>query len=225
MPDIRAFVFDAYGTLFDVHSVVAACREVAPDPGALSREWRAKQLEYTWLRALMGRYQDFWEVTGAALRFALKRLRIEATKVQVDRLMAAYLNLQPFPEVRETLKSLHPRFPLAILSNGSPRMLEAAVQSSGLQPYLRHVLSVDILKTYKPSPAVYDLAPRALGLPKEAIAFVSSNSFDVIGAKAFGFQVVWCSRAQAPLDDLGCFPDVTVARLDEISGALHLEEA
>ncbi len=222
MPDIRAFVFDAYGTLFDVHSVVAACREVTPDPGALSREWRAKQLEYTWLRALMGRYQDFWEVTQAGLRFALKRLQVNANEAQVDRLMAAYLSLQPFPEVPETFKSLRPRFPLAILSNGSPRMLEAAAQSSGLAPYLQHILSVDVLKTYKPNPAVYDLAPRALGLPKEAIAFVSSNSFDVVGAKAFGFQVVWCNRAEAPLDELGFIPDVTVARLDEISGALHL---
>ncbi|MEK6719028.1 MAG: haloacid dehalogenase type II [candidate division NC10 bacterium] len=222
MPDVRAFVFDAYGTLFDVHSVVAACREVTSDPEALSREWRAKQLEYTWLRALMGRYEDFWEVTRAALQFALKRLNTAASEEQVNRLMAAYLSLQAFPEVPETLKTLHSRFPLAILSNGSPRILHAAVQSSGLHPYLQHVLSVDTLKTYKPNPAVYDLAPRALGLAKETIAFVSSNSFDVIGAKAFGFQVVWCNRAQAPLDELGFAPDFTVARLDEIPKALGL---
>lgn len=222
MPNVRAFVFDAYGTLFDVHSVVAACREVTSDPEALSREWRAKQLEYTWLRALMGRYEDFWEVTGAALRFALKRLKIAASEEQVNRLMAAYLSLQAFPEVPETLKTLHARFPLAILSNGSPRMLQAAVQSSGLHPYLQHVLSVDTLKTYKPNPAVYDLAPKALGLAKETITFVSSNSFDVIGAKAFGFQVVWCNRAQAPLDELAFEPDFTVARLDEIPKALGL---
>ena len=205
-----------------MHSVVAACREVTSDPEALSREWRPKQLEYTWLRALMGRYEDFWEVTGAALRFALKRLKIAATEEQVNRLMTAYLSLQVFPEVPETLKALHAQFPLAILSNGSPRMLQAAVQSSGLQSYLQHVLSVDTLKTYKPNPAVYDLAPRALGLSKDMIAFVSSNSFDVIGAKAFGFQVVWCNRAQAPLDELGFAPDFTVARLDEIPKALGL---
>lgn len=222
MPDIRAFVFDAYGTLFDVHSVVAACREVTSDPEALSREWRAKQLEYTWLRALMGRYEDFWEVTRAALRFALRRLKIAASEEQVNRLMAAYLSLQAFPEVPETLEALHPRFPLAILSNGSPRMLQAAVESSGLQPYLQHVLSVDTLKTYKPNPAVYDLAPKTLGIARESIAFVSSNSFDVIGAKAFGFQVIWCNRSQAPLDPLGLAPDVTVTRLDEIPTALRL---
>ena len=222
MADIRALVFDAYGTLFDVRSVVTACREVTPEPEALSREWRAKQLEYTWLRALMGRYEDFWDVTGAALRFALKRLKVEGTAAQVDRLMAAYLSLHPFPEVPATLRRLHPRFPLAILSNGSPRMLQAAVRSSGLHPYLQHVLSVDGIRTYKPNPAVYALALLTLGGIMEAIAFVSSNSFDVIGAKAFGFQVVWCNRAEAPLDELGFAPDFTVARLDQIPGAVGL---
>lgn len=223
MLDIRAFVFDAYGTLFDVHSVVAACREVTSDPETLSREWRTKQLEYTWLRSLMGRYEDFWEITKAALRFALRRLRLDATEAQMDRVMAAYLSLSDFPEVRETLKALQPRFPTAILSNGSPRMLQAAARSSGLQPYLHHILSVDTIKIYKPSPAVYDLATKALGLAKETIAFVSSNSFDVIGAKAFGYHAVWCNRARAPLDELGITPDVTVARLDEIPTALGLQ--
>lgn len=222
MPDIRAFVFDAYGTLFDVHSVVTACREVTADPEALSREWRAKQLEYTWLRALMGRYEDFWEVTRASLRFALNRLQVETSEAQVDRLMAAYLTLRPFPEVAETLKSLHPRYTLAILSNGSPRMLHAAVRSSDLQAYLQHILSVDVVKTYKPSPIVYDLAPRGLGLARDTIVFVSSNAFDVIGAKAFGFQVIWCNRAEAQLDELGFVPDAIVARLDEIPRTLRL---
>lgn len=222
MADIRAFVFDAYGTLFDVHSVVTACREVTSDPETLSREWRAKQLEYTWLRALMGRYEDFWEVTRSALRFAVKRLRLNATEAQMDRVMAAYLSLSAFPEVRKTLEKLHPRFTTAILSNGSPRMLQAAVESSGLTPYLHHVLSVDACRTYKPNPAVYALAPTTLQLAKESIAFVSSNSFDVIGAKAFGFQVVWCNRAGAPLDELGFTPDITISSLDEIPGALQL---
>ncbi len=222
MPEPRAFVFDAYGTLFDVHSVITACRELTADPEALSREWRAKQLEYTWLRALMGRYEDFWEVTRAALRYALERMKVEATRAQVDRLMDAYLSLQPFPEVPETLKRLHGRFPLAILSNGSPRMLRAAAESSGLHPYLQHVLSVDAVRTYKPNPVVYELGTRALGLPKDAITFVSSNPFDVIGAKAFGFRVIWCNRTRALLDPLGFLPDATVARLDEIPGVPRL---
>jgi 2-haloacid dehalogenase len=220
MPDARAVVFDAYGTLFDVHSVVAACREVTVDPEALSQQWRAKQLEYTWLRALMGRYEDFWEVTRAALRFALRRLQVDATEAQVDRLMDAYLSLDAFPEVADALRALRPRYTLAILSNGSPRMLRAAVESSGLGPSLQHVLSVDPLRTYKPDPRVYDLASRTLGIPKNTVAFVSSNSFDVIGAKAFGFQVCWCNRAGAPLDELGLAPDVTVRRLDELPKAL-----
>jgi 2-haloacid dehalogenase len=220
MPDARAVVFDAYGTLFDVHSVVAACREVTADPEALSQQWRAKQLEYTWLRALMGRYEDFWEVTRAALRFALRRLQVEATEAQVDRLMDAYLSLAAFPEVADALRALRPRHTLAILSNGSPRMLQAAVASSGLGPYLHHVLSVDALRTFKPDPRVYGLAFRTLGVPKNTVAFVSSNSFDVVGAKAFGFQVSWCNRAGAPLDELGFAPDVTVRRLDELPKAL-----
>jgi 2-haloacid dehalogenase len=149
-------------------------------------------------------------------------LTLSATETQMDRVMAAYLSLSAFPEVGETLKRLHPRFTTAILSNGSPRMLRAAVESSGLTPYLHHVVSVDACQTYKPNPAVYALAPKALGLAKETIAFVSSNSFDVIGAKAFGFRVIWCNRAGAPLDELGFTPDVTVARLDEIPGALGL---
>ena len=222
MPDVRAVVFDAYGTLFDVHSVMAACREVTADAEALSLQWRAKQLEYTWLRALMGRYEDFWEVTRAALRFALKRLKVEASEAQVGRLMEAYLSLRPFPEVPETLKALHPRCTLAILSNGSPRMLQAAVESSGLKPYLHHVISVDVLRTYKPNPAVYELAPKAMGVPTNTVAFVSSNAFDVIGAKAFGFQVCWCNRAGAPLDELGLAPDVNIRTLDEIPKALGL---
>jgi len=222
MPDVRAIAFDAYGTLFDVHSVMAACREVTADPEALSLQWRAKQLEYTWLRALMGRYEDFWEVTQAALRFSLRRLAIEASEAQVGRLMEAYLSLSPFPEVPETLKALHPRCALAILSNGSPRMLQAAVESSGLKPYLHHVISVDSLRTYKPNPAVYDLAHKTMGVPANTVAFVSSNSFDVVGAKAFGLRVCWCNRAGAPLDALGFAPDVTVRRLDEIPKALGL---
>ncbi len=222
MADVRAVVFDAYGTLFDVHSVMAACREVTADPEALSLQWRAKQLEYTWLRALMGRYEDFWEITRAALRFALKRLKLEASEAQVARLLEAYLSLSPFPEVSGTLQALRPRHALAILSNGSPRMLQAAVESSGLAPYLHHVISVDGLRTYKPNPAVYALAPTTLGVPKNTIAFVSSNSFDVIGAKAFGFRACWCNRAGAPLDELGFAPDVTVRRLDEIPKALGL---
>src|SRR5919108_5868701 len=154
---IRGYVFDAYGTLFDVHSVVEAGRALTDDPGALSVLWRQKQLEYTWLRSLMGRYEDFWSVTEAALRYSVKRLGLRADGAALARLMDAYLTLACFPEVPEALARLAGR-PRAILSNGSPRMLAAAVASSGLGGHLEHVLSVDVVKTYKPAPAVYALA-------------------------------------------------------------------
>ena len=215
----RGFVFDAYGTLFDVHSVIEAGREITQDPQALSLTWRQKQLEYTWLRALMGRYEDFWQVTEAALRFAVRRLGLAASPAQLKRLMEAYLSLAAFPEVKTALERLKGS-PLAILSNGSPRMLEAAVRSNGLGPHLQHVLSVDAVKTYKPSPAVYALGPKAMGLPAGDLLFVSSNAWDVAGAKAFGYRVCWCNRQKAPMEELGFSPDLTVEHLDQIPDRL-----
>lgn len=215
MPDPRAFVFDAYGTLFDVHSVMEAARAVTPDPQALSQLWRQKQLEYTWLRSLMGRYQDFWLVTGQALRFALRRLGITAAESQIEALMSAYLTLSPFPEVPNALRALRGRS-LAILSNGSPHMLESAVRSSGLGAAFDHVLSVDAVGVYKPSPLVYDLAVRAFGLPASEILFVSSNAWDVAGAGAYGFMTCWCNRTNMPADELDVTPDYEVDRLDAI---------
>jgi len=211
----KAFVFDAYGTLFDVHSVIAAGRAVTGDPQALSALWRQKQLEYTWLRALMGRYEDFWAVTEDALRFALKRLGIPAGDDAIGRLMEAYLSLATFPDVTTALAAMAGT-PLGILSNGSPRMLAAAVRSSGLEGRLAHVLSVDDARTYKPSPAVYELGTRAFGLSPGDILFVSSNGWDVAGAKAFGYRTCWCNRLRAPMENLGVTPDLEVSRLDEI---------
>ena len=215
MTAIRGYVFDAYGTLFDVHSVVEAGRALTQDPLALSLAWRGKQLEYTWLRALMGRYEDFWKVTEDALRWALARLRLTATDADVERLMNAYLSLACFPEVHGVLEALAGR-PRAILSNGSPRMLSAAVASSGLAAHLEHVLSVDAVKTYKPSPLVYALAPEALGIPAGDLLFVSSNAWDVAGAKSFGFQVAWCNRTDAPAERLGAEPDRVVRTLADL---------
>jgi len=211
----RAFVFDAYGTLFDVHSVVEAGRAITADPQGLSALWRQKQIEYTWLRALMGRYEDFWAVTEAALRFAVRRLGLTAGEDEIRALMEAYLSLRTFPEVTAALARLGGA-PLGMLSNGSPRMLEAAVRSSGLVGVFQHVLSVDAVGTYKPSPEVYALGPRAFGLPAADILFVSSNAWDVAGAKAFGFQVCWCNRFGAEMDSLGVLPDYEVERLDRI---------
>jgi 2-haloacid dehalogenase len=217
----RAVVFDAYGTLFDVHSIVAAARAITPDPDALSRLWRQKQLEYTWLRSLMDRYEDFWVVTGQALRYALRRLGITATEAQVDALMQAYLTLAPFPEVPSALRDLRAR-PLAILSNGSPRMLDGAVRSSGLDGVFTAVLSVDAVRVYKPAPRVYELATSALGLAPGEILFVSSNAWDVAGAATFGFRTCWCNRVNAPAEELEVTPDCEVDRLDAISGKVGL---
>jgi len=215
VPPIRGYVFDAYGTLFDVHSVIDAGRAITSDPAALSVLWRQKQLEYTWLRALMGRYEDFWAVTEAALRHSVRRLGLRADDGQLARLMEAYLSLPCFAEVPAALERLAGR-PRAILSNGSPRMLAAAVTASGLERHLQHVLSVDAVKTYKPSPAVYALAPRALGIPAAELLFVSSNAWDVAGAKSFGYQVAWCNRTGAPAEELGAAPDLVITRLDEL---------
>jgi 2-haloacid dehalogenase len=212
---IRGYVFDAYGTLFDVHSVVEAGRTVTTDPAALSALWRQKQLEYTWLRSLMGRYEDFWAVTEAALRYALRRLGIAAGEAQVAALMNAYLHLACFPDVRDALARL-PRVPRAVLSNGAPAMLEAAVRSSGLAPLLDHVISVDRAGIYKPAPEVYALGPATLGIGAGELLFVSSNAWDVAGAKAFGYRVAWCNRLAAPEEELGLAADHVIATLADL---------
>ena len=215
MSPIRGYVFDAYGTLFDVHSVVEAGRVITGDPVALSTMWRQKQLEYTWLRALMGTYADFWVVTEAALRYTIRRLGLTASEAQVRQLMEAYLSLACFPEVKAALRQLAGR-PRAVLSNGAPSMLAAAVTASGLTALLEHVISVDRVKTYKPSPLVYALGPETLGVSAGELLFVSSNGWDVAGAKAFGYQVVWCNRTGAPEEELGVRPDLVIDSLEKI---------
>jgi 2-haloacid dehalogenase len=212
---IRGYVFDAYGTLFDVHSVVDAGRAVTPDPATLSATWRQKQLEYTWLRSLMGTYVDFWALTESALRYTMRRLGLSASETELRHLMEAYLSLAPFPEVPGALARLAGR-PRAVLSNGAPSMLAAAVASSGLAAHLEHVISVDAVRTYKPSPRVYALGPGTLGIPAGELLFVSSNGWDVAGAKAFGYRVAWCNRTDAPEEELGVHADVVVRTLDQL---------
>jgi 2-haloacid dehalogenase len=216
----RAFVFDAYGTLFDVHSVVLqAGNDIPGDLHALSTLWRQKQLEYTWLRSLMERYEDFWDVTAAALHSAVTQLKIDASSAELDRLMHAYLCPSAFPDVRPALDALKGA-PLAILSNGSPKMLESAVRHNDLERYFAEIISVDRVKTYKPSPRVYTLATEILNLPASEILFSSSNSWDIVGAKAFGYNVCWCNRSQGQMEHLGFWPDATVLRLDQIRNCL-----
>ena len=215
MPPVRGYVFDAYGTLFDVHTVVEAGREITSDPVALSQLWRQKQLEYTWLRSLMGRYEDFWVVTNDALRYAIGRLGLSATDAQRERLMAAYRSLACFPDVPAALQRLAGRRRV-ILSNGTPDMLAAAVTSSGLAASFDHVLSVDAVKTFKPSPRVYALAPESLGIPPAELLFVSSNAWDVAGAKAYGYRVAWCNRARTPDEELGVRADLVISSLEQL---------
>jgi 2-haloacid dehalogenase len=213
----QGFLFDAYGTLFDVHSVVAhAGADISGDLDALSRLWRQKQLEFTWLLALMDRYRDFWNVTEAALRTALEQLRLEASEHQVRQLLDAYLAPAAFPDARTALDALRD-FPRAILSNGSPAMLLAAVRKNGLESCFSSIISVDQVKAYKPSPRVYQLGLDALRLPADRILFVSSNAWDAAGAKAFGYSVCWCNRSGQVMDHLGFEPDIVVSSLDQIT--------
>lgn len=213
---VKALVFDAYGTLFDVHSVIKLCDELWPGKGtALSQLWRTKQLEYTWQRSLMQRYEDFTHITESGLRYGCKALGLPLDDATRSRLMQAYLRLDTYPEVTETLKRLAGR-KLAILSNGSPAMLDPVVTNAGLDRILDAVISVDTLRLFKPDPRVYALAVDRLGVPTASIGFVSSNCWDAIGAKAFGFRVFWCNRAGAPLDELGLAPDHEMRSLTEL---------
>ena len=162
---------------------------------------------------------DFWQVTEAALRFAVRRLSIDTTNSQLERLMGAYLNPAAFDEARSALEALKGS-PLAILSNGSPRMLASAVRNNGLESYFAEIISVERVKTYKPSSRVYALGPEILNLPASEILFVSSNLWDVAGAKAFGYKVCWCNRSGIDMEDWGFAPDFTVLRLDRIAETL-----
>ncbi|MDQ4061274.1 MAG: haloacid dehalogenase type II [Pseudomonadota bacterium] len=204
----RLYVFDAYGTLFDVHSAVARQREaVGPEADRLSDIWRAKQLEFTWTRALMGAYKPFWSLTEEALDFAL------ACVPAVDRavkpaLLDAYKTLSAYPEVRDVLEGLKARgAKTAILSNGSPQMLDSAVTSAGLKPLLDACLSVDVLKTYKTTPKVYGMVLDHFETEAGDVSFQSSNRWDVAGAVAFGLPSVWINRSGAPDEYTDLSPD------------------
>jgi 2-haloacid dehalogenase len=207
----RAFVFDAYGTLFDVHAAIARHRAAAgPDADRFSDLWRGKQLEYTWTLTLAGRYLDFWTLTERALDFAFARFP-SVDKVLKPKLLDAYLTLDAFPDARAVLRDLKARGETtAILSNGSPRMLAAAVAAAGIE--LDAVLSVDAIRIYKPRPEVYALVTNHFTLAPADIVFVSSNRWDVMGADAFGFRTAWINRARMP-EEYGPAPATVLADL------------
>jgi 2-haloacid dehalogenase len=217
---IEAVVFDAYGTLFDVHSVIARCDELFPGRGKeLSQLWRTKQLEYTWLRSLMGRYEPFESITRAALVYCCRAFGLPLPDSAVSALMRQYRELATYPDVHGTLRTLSPR-KLAILSNGSPEMLNAVVTNANLGSTFDAVLSVDELRIYKPHPSVYQLAVDRLGVAKDQVAFISSNFWDATGATAFGFRTFWINRSGAQPDELGYRPAAVLDRLDRLPQAL-----
>ena len=221
--DPQALVFDAYGTLFDVHSVTRLADSLYPGRGtALSQAWRTKQLEYTWLRSLMGRYDDFSKVTADALDWALESLALAADRTARESLLRAYRTLALFPEVRGALERLGERRTLAILSNGHPDMLDAVVDHNELRVFFgERVLSVHEAGVFKPDPRVYAIACAQLELPAEAIGFVSSNGWDAAGARSFGFRAYWVNRGRAPVERLGSPPDGIVPDLKELAALLR----
>jgi 2-haloacid dehalogenase len=218
-PAVAIFVFDAYGTLFDVHAAIMRHRALAgPDAERLSEIWRAKQLEYSWTLTLAGRYVDFWTLTERALDFALARVPSADARLRAQYL-EAYRTLDAYPDARTALHDLKSRgHRTAILSNGSPAMLTAAVDAAQLGAHLDVVLSVDAVRVYKPRPEVYRLACDHFQVAPAEIVFASSNRWDVMGATAFGFRTVWVNRTSLP-DEYGGTTQ-TVANLAATAGAL-----
>ena len=218
---LRAFVFDAYGTLYDVHSIIALAEQIAPRQGALlSQIWRTKQLQYTWLQSLMrgsiDARDDFAALTAKALDYAVSQLTIMLGDTARQQLLDAYLNLAPFADAAPALADLAPR-PRLILSNGSLAMLEPLVHESTLAPYIDGILSVDAAGIYKPAPDTYRLAVERLQLDASEIAFVSANGWDAAGAAAFGFRTFWINRNGEPVERHAREPDFIVGSLANVA--------
>ncbi len=213
---IEACVFDAYGTLFDVHAAAARCRDdLGSDAERLSNLWRDKQLQYTWLRSLMRCHADFWQVTGDALDYALAAIGREDPELR-ERLMSIYRVLDAYPEVPRMLERLRDAgLKTAILSNGAPEMLTAAVDNAGIAGLLDGILSVESVGIFKPDPSVYRLASDSLGVAPGAVCFLSSNAWDICGAATFGFTAVWVNRNSQPQERL---PGNPVAELADLAG-------
>ena len=221
-PAVRAVLFDAYGTLFDVYSVGALAEQLFPGHGAaLASLWRDKQIEYTRLVTTSNdgaHYQPFWELTRAGLRYACKRLALQLTPEREAQLMAQYRHLTAFAENAGVLQDLKARgIVTGILSNGDPAMLQAAIESAGLAGLFDHVLSVDKLRKYKTHPAAYALGEQATGLAAREIGFVSSNSWDALAATWYGYRTLWVNRHQLPFDELGTLPTHTGRSLHDVA--------
>lgn len=214
---IKVIAFDAYGTLFDVHSVNEAITDIYGEQGkTLSEVWRTKQLEYAFLRQIMGRYRDFWALTKDALFFAARSLEIEVTEEDEEKLLGAYLNLKPYSEVPGVLEQLSD-FTRVIFSNGNDKMLQPLVDNAGLRGNLDAALSIDPVKQFKPSPAAYHHLLSQYEVTREEVLFLSSNTWDIGGAKSFGFRTMWVNRNDNVFDQLGVQPDEIVTSLTGLS--------
>jgi 2-haloacid dehalogenase len=245
---IKAVVFDAYGTLYDIQSVASVTEEMFPGYGEIVTQiWRIKQLEYTWLRSLMRRYQDFSVITRESLAYTLRCLGLEYDSGAFERIMDKYLHLDLYPDAQASLAAMHDR-KLAILSNGSTDMLNALVKNSGLDRVLDATISIDAKKIFKPAPDAYSLIEAMLGVPPAEVLFVSSNPWDACGAKAFGLNVAWIERVtpqamalacvksdvvapitmfkaiRTQMDELGIEPDYRIHALSELPGLVASHE-
>ena len=246
---IEAVVFDAYGTLYDVQSVAAITEEALPGCGEIITQiWRIKQLEYSWLRSLMRRYQDFSVITRESLAYTLRVLGLEYDSDLFERIVGKYLELELYPDVMPTLSAMQSR-KLAILSNGSPVMLETLVRNSGLDRMLDATISIDSQRLFKPAPEAYSLIESILGVPPADVLFISSNPWDACGAKAFGLNVAWIERVtpeamalafvksdvvspltmfnaiRTQIDELGLKPDYRIHALSELPGLIAAHES
>src|SRR5262245_55714456 len=219
--NIKALAFDAYGTLFDVFSVTALCEQLFPGKGnQLAQVWRAKQLQYSLMRSLMGRHRDFWGLTEDGMVFAAKSLNLDLTSDKKKQLMEAYLSLAAFPDVKPGLEALKKQgVKLAILSNGEPKMLEAAAKSAGIRDLLDDVISVEEVKIYKVSPRVYNLAPERLKVTNPELGFISANSWDINGAASAGLNTFWIQRSAAEVpEELGFQATAVVKAITDLAG-------
>src|SRR5215831_5285601 len=221
---VKALAFDAYGTLFDVFSVTELCEQLFPGKGnQLAQSWRFKQLQYSMMRSLMGRHRDFWGLTEDGLVWASKNLQLDLTADKKKQLMDAYLTLAAFPDVKPGLEALKKQgIRLAILSNGEPKMLEAAAKSAGIRDLLDEIISVEEVKIFKVSPRVYTLATERLKVTNPELGFVSANNWDAVGAASAGLRTFWIQRSSAEVpEELGFQVDTTVKAITELAPLLR----
>ena len=216
MENIKAIIFDAYGTLFDVNSAAEKCRSKIGDKWeSFANYWRKTQLEYTWLRSLMGRHKDFWQITEDSLDKSMQAFNID--KAMKNELLDLYKILSPYPEVKETLEKLkEKRYKLAILSNGTPALLNELVKSNGLQNLFDDIFSIEEVKIYKPSSKVYDMPVKKYSIKNEEVAFLSANTWDVSGGGNYGFTSIWVNRNKNIFDNLDYKPKNEISGLNQL---------